>query len=91
MPAQVFATFLPGGGWNIGTSPIMTYNWDTEQWNIPLNLTVGKTVTLGGKPWKLALEANYYVERNDLFAAEWMIGFNVTPVIENPLAKLFGK
>ena len=48
-------------------------------------------MTLGGKPWKLAVEANRYVERNDLFAAEWMIGFNVTPVIENPLAKLFEK
>ena len=25
--AQVFATFLPGGGWNIGSSPILGYNW----------------------------------------------------------------
>lgn len=64
---------------------------ETNSRNIPLNLAVGRSVTLGGKPWKLAVEANRYVERNDLFAAEWMIGFNVTPVIENPLAKLFEK
>lgn len=64
---------------------------ETISRHIPLSLTIGETVTPGGKPWKLAVEANYYVERNDLFAAEWMIGFNVTPVIENPLAKLFGK
>jgi len=86
---QAFYTYLPGGGWNIGTSPIMNYNWETAQWTIPINLTVGKAVTIGGKPWKFSLEANYFFERPDAFAAEWMVGLNITPVIENPLAKLF--
>ena len=88
---QVFATLLPSGGWNVGTSPIMTYNWETEDWTIPLNLTVGKTVILGGKPWKLSAEINYYVERPDAFAAEWMLGVNITPVVENVFASLFAR
>ena len=87
---QAFATLLPGGGWNIGTAPIMTYNWENEQWTIPINLNVGKTVVLGGTPWKIGLEANYYVERPGAFAAEWMVGINISPVIKNPLARLFG-
>jgi len=86
---QVFATFLPGGGWNVGTSPIMAYDWNSEQWTIPINLTVGKTVVIGGKPWKIGVEANYYVEQSDSFGPEWMFGFNITPVIKNPLAGLF--
>jgi len=86
---QVFATFLPGGGWNVGTSPIMSYDWHNDQWTIPLNLTVGKTLILGGKPWKLSAEVNYYVEKPDTFAAEWMVGINITPVVENVLAKWF--
>ena len=88
---QIFATLLPGDGWNFGSSPIMSYDWSAEQWNIPLNLNVGKTVVMGGKPWKLSAEVNYYIERSDAFAAEWMIGINMSPVVENPLAKLFNR
>ncbi len=87
--AQAFATYLPGGGWNIGSSPIMSYDWVTEQWNIPINLNVGKTVMLNGKPWKLSVEGNYYVSRSSTFGSEWMFGINIIPVIANPLAKFF--
>ena len=75
--------FLPGGGWNVGTSPIMNYDWANNQWSIPLNLTVGKTVTLGSTPVKLELEVNYYVKQIDAFGPEWMIGINITPVVNN--------
>jgi len=34
-------------------------------------------------PVKIAAEINYYIERPDNFGSEWMIGFNVTPVVEN--------
>ena len=29
------------------------------------------------------IEANYYIEQPDLFGPEWMIGFNITPVVPN--------
>ena len=86
---QVFSTYLPGGGWNVGTSPIFSYDWHRDQWTVPLNLTVGKTVVLGGKPWKFSAEINYYVEKPSNFGAEWMVGFNITPVVENVLASWF--
>jgi hypothetical protein len=86
---QVFATILPGDGWNFGSSPIMSYNWGTEEWTIPLNFTFGKTVIWNGKPWKLSAEINYYVDKPDAFGPEWMVGINVTPVVENFLARLF--
>ncbi|MEP4076331.1 hypothetical protein [Haloferula sp.] len=86
---QLFGTWLPGGGWSVGTAPILSYDWGSNQWNIPLNLNFGKTVILGGKPWKLSAEVNYYVERPDTFGAEWMVGINITPVVENVLAKMF--
>jgi len=80
---QLFLTFLPGGGWNVGTSPIMNYDWNSDEWTIPLNLTVSRTVIFGKLPVKLAFEANYYVEQPDLFGPEWMLAFNVTPVVPN--------
>jgi hypothetical protein len=86
--AQVFATYLPGGGWNVGTAPIINYDWSSDQWTLPINLTVGKSVIMGGRPWKLAVEINYYVEKADAIGPEWMIGLNVTPVVKNSLVGL---
>jgi hypothetical protein len=80
---QLFLVSLPGGGWSVGTTPILNYDWNSNQWTIPLNLTVSKTVQIGNTPWKLAAEINYYVEKPDAFGAKWMIGFNVTPVVKN--------
>ena len=44
---------------------------------------------LDGQPWKLSFEINYYIEQADEFGPEWMLGFNVTPVVENKLANWF--
>jgi len=80
---QAFLVFFPGDGWNVGTTPIMSYDWKSDEWTIPLNLTVSKTFKFGRMPVKIAAEINYYIERPDNFGSEWMIGFNVTPVVEN--------
>ena len=88
---QAFATVLPGGGWALGTAPIMSYDWEASQWSIPINLTISKTVQFGRTPFKLDLTLDYYVERNDAFGQEWVVGFNVAPVVENVLAGLFSK
>ena len=84
---QLFGTYLPGGGWNVGTSPILSYDHNSDQWTIPLNFTFGKTVIWNGRPWKLSAEINYFVEKSDAFGPEWFIGFNVAPVVENVLAR----
>jgi len=67
----------------------MTYDWKSDEATILLNYNFGKSVIWGGKPWKLSMELNYYVEQADAFGPEWMIGFNVTPVVENSLAGWF--
>jgi hypothetical protein len=80
---QAFLMFLPGDGWNVGSTPIMNYNWDSHEWTVPLNLNVGRTVMFGKTPVRLAIEVNYYVDQPDAFGPEWMIGFNFTPVVNN--------
>jgi hypothetical protein len=87
---QAFFTYLPGGGWTVGSAPIMTYDWEGEQWTVPLQINAGKTVVWGGRPWKLSVELNYYVEKADAFGPEWMLSFNIAPVVKNGLASLFG-
>ena len=86
---QLFGTVLPGGGWNYATSPILTYDWNSEQWTIPLNFNFGKTIIRKGRPWKLSAEINYYIEQSDPFGPEWMIGFNIAPVVKNVMSGWF--
>jgi hypothetical protein len=87
---QAFYTYLPGGGWNVGTAPIITYDWEAEQWTVPLQINAGKTVVLKGRPWKFSMELNYYIEKADSFGPEWMLSLNIAPVVKNGLARLFG-
>ena len=58
---QPFLKYLPGGGWAVGTLPIMDYDWVSDEWTIPLNLTVSKTLKWGNTPFKVEVELNYYV------------------------------
>ena len=87
--SQFFATYLPGGGWSMGLSPTISFNHVTDEWTIPLNFNVGKTIIAGGRPWKLSMEVNYYVEKPGSFGPEWLIGFNVAPIVKNIFAGLF--
>lgn len=86
---QVFGTYLPAGGWNVGTAPIINYDHNIDEWTLPLNFTVGRTIIRNSRPWKISVELNYFVEAPDSFGPEWFIGFNVAPVVENGLAKWF--
>ena len=87
---QPILTYLAGGGWAIGSAGSMSYNWEAEQWTIPVQLQVSKTVKIGKLPVKIALEANYYVEHADSLGQEWMVGINITPVVPNVVAKWLG-
>lgn len=84
---QLFLNFLPGGGWNVGTAPIMNHDWVAEEWTIPLNLSVSKTLKYGNTPVKVGLELNYYVQQPDAFGPQWMVGLNITPVVPNFIDK----
>jgi hypothetical protein len=87
--AQFFGIALPGGGWNIGTAPIISYDWKADDWTVPVQLDIGKTVIWKGRPWKLGIEFNYYVEKPDAFGPKWMVGVNIGPVVENVMASWF--
>jgi hypothetical protein len=88
---QLFLRYLPGGGWTIGSTPIMDYDWETNDWTIPLQIVVSKTVMAGKMPVKLELEVNYYVAQPDPFGPEWMTAFNIGPVVTNIFDKWIKK
>jgi len=83
---QLFGVLLPGNGWSVGSTPIMTYNHKSSEWMVPLNLTASKTFIINGRPWEISIDLNYYVERPDSIATEWMFGLNIAPVMKNVFA-----
>ncbi|CAH7021379.1 conserved exported hypothetical protein [Vibrio chagasii] len=86
---QILWVEIASGGWTYGSTPQMSYDWNTNQAEIPLNLMVSKTTMISGRPWKFSIEANYYLEKDEKSRPDFMLGFNVSPVVENKLARLF--
>jgi hypothetical protein len=78
----IFVT-LPGGGWKIGSEPIMSYDWRTSKWTAPVQLLVGKTIKIGDTPVGIDFEVNYYFSQPDAFGPKWMFAVNITPVVPN--------
>jgi len=92
MTAQYFYAYGLGKGWQIASSPIITYDWnaDSDQaLTLPLGLGVAKTTKLGGRPWKFSFQVQYFVEQPDAFGPEWLLKFTITPVLQNRLTSLF--
>ncbi len=87
--AQLFWVEMLGGGWTVGSAPTLSYDWTAQQAEIPINLSVTKTTVIAGRPWKFGLEANYYIVKDERTRPDFMIGFNITPVVENQLANFF--
>jgi hypothetical protein len=83
---QLFVVHTAGGGWTIGTQPILTYDWESEDWTIPVELYISKTTILGKMPFKFELQLDYYIEQPDAFGPDWLVSFNVTPIVPNFIA-----
>lgn len=86
---QLFWVELLEGGWTVGSAPTLSYDWNKDQAEIPLNISVSKTTVFNGRPWKFGIEANYYIEKDEKTRPDFMLSFNVSPVVENKLASLF--
>ena len=92
MTAQYFYAYGLGKGWQIASSPIITYDWNAdsdEAWTVPLGLGLAKTTSIGGRHWKFQAQVQYFVEQPDAFGPEWLLKFTVTPVVQNKLIGLF--
>jgi len=88
---QFFVVHTAGGGWTIGTQPILTYDWESEDWTIPVELYISKTTILGKMPFKFELQLDYYIEQPDAFGPDWLVSFNVTPIVPNFIANWISK
>lgn len=80
---QPFANYNFGGGWYVGTSPIVIANWLTtgdNAWTLPVGANIGRVVKIGGKlPVNFSLGAYYNALRPE-FGSTWQLRTQVTPI-----------
>ena len=80
---QPFINYNFGGGWYVGTSPLITANWLTtgsNAWTLPVGGQVGRVIKIGGKlPINLSLGAYYNTLRPE-FGSTWQIRAQVTVI-----------
>jgi hypothetical protein len=76
--------------WQVGSNPTITYDHQAEsgnRWNVPIGLTVAKTVRLGGTPVKFQVGAEYSVVSQDDFGKRMNFKLNIIPVIPGLVQK----
>jgi len=54
-----------------------TYDWEAEQWKVPLNLTVSQLLNVGKVPLKLTLGGRIYLEGPE-GGPDWDMRFTMT-------------
>ncbi len=78
---QPFANYNFGGGWYVGSAPIITANWLTagnEAWTLPVGAQVGRVIKVFGKlPVNLLLGAYYNALRPE-FGSTWQLRTQIT-------------
>ena len=89
--AQLGGVAFLGGGATIGSVPKLAYDWISQEWTIPINLTFSQTIVTDSQPIKHSLAFDYYVQQPDAFGPQFMFRYTLTPVVKNPLANLFSR
>lgn len=59
---QPFLTYTTPTAWTFSLNTEATYDWDADQWSVPVNAVVSKLVTIGNQPVSIGAGARYWAE-----------------------------
>jgi hypothetical protein len=62
---QPFLSYTTANAWTYGINLESNYNWVTEQWSVPVNLTISKLVKFGDQPVQLGAGVRYWLATPD--------------------------
>ena len=54
-----------------------SYNWEAEEWSVPINFGVNQLVTVGGQRVQIGGGLRYWADRPDAGPEGWGARFNV--------------
>jgi len=87
LTAQYFYAVGIGNGWQIASSPVLSYDWKADsgdKWTVPVGVGVAKTTKIGNHPWKFSFQVQKFLTQPDTFGPDWLVKLTITPVIKNP-------
>ena len=68
---QPFVTYTTPTAWTYSVNTESTYNWNTNEWSVPINATISKLVNIHGQPVSLQAGARYYAVSSTGGANGW--------------------
>lgn len=78
---QPFVSYSLKSAWTFSLTSENTYNWETENWSVPINLTVAKLVRIGKLPVSLSGGIGYWVESPDAGPEGLRLRFQATFIL----------
>jgi hypothetical protein len=78
MFVQPFVAYTTKRATSIGLNTESTYDWEAEEWSVPINLTVGQIVKLGRQPVQLTGGVRYWADSPEGGAEDWGARVQVT-------------
>lgn len=75
---QPFVTYVTRTHTTFAVNTETTYDWNSDQWTVPLNLTVAQLLRVGGQLLQVGVGARYWVEGSDLAPEGWGFRFTTT-------------
>ncbi len=75
---QPFLSFTTKKATSFGINTEATYNWISEEWSVPINLTVGQIIKAGDKPLQLTGGVRYWADSPPGGPEGWGARFAVT-------------
>ena len=68
---QPFLSYTTSNAWSYTLNAESTYNWNTNEWSVPINAMVSKLVNIGGQRISLQAGARYYAMSSTGGATGW--------------------
>ena len=62
---QPFVSYTTRDAWTFGVNTESTYNWETEEWSVPINFTIAKLVKFDRQPVSFTAGVRYWAESPD--------------------------
>ena len=75
---QPFVSYTTPAAWTFSANAEATYDWKSEQWNIPVALQLSKVTRIGKQLISLQGGPRYYLESTDSGPEGWAVRFAVT-------------
>lgn len=68
---QPFLSYITKTKTTLGLNTESTYDWENEQWSVPVNLTVAQLLKVGSQIFQVTLGARYWAESPDTGPESW--------------------